>query len=264
MNYVDNIRNAVKTLANEAIEFSLLKPAFVGTVQSIGGDENDGDANLCTIQPLDTSRTPVSNISLVSDSNANPLFTPAIGSTVSVSMYDSTSGFICGYGAVKSAAIAGEQHGGMVIAANIVAKLNAIENLLNAFFILFNTHTHSYLNVVTPAVTLVPNSIEGATFNPTTVSEIENIVVKHGTGQVDNTALGIALAAAQEKVDIAKANLKAIKNSLDTATFNFDNTTDSVAKASYKTQTDSLNPILFQKQQIYNAAQAELDAINNQ
>lgn len=64
----------------------------------------------------------------------------------------------------------GGQNGGMVLLLQLVAKLNNIENLLNQFIALYNSHTHP----VSGSATGVPVVPEDNTLTPTQRADIEN------------------------------------------------------------------------------------------
>jgi hypothetical protein len=64
------------------------------------------------------------------------------------------------------------QLGGMVEVIKLVEKINNIENLLNGFIALYNTHVHEVTAVSSP--TLPTTSVEGGSLTPTQRSDIEN------------------------------------------------------------------------------------------
>jgi len=70
----------------------------------------------------------------------------------------------------------GGGNGGLINIADIVSKLNTLENTLNAFFTLFNAHVHTG-NLGAPVTP--PLTPQTTTFTPTTVQDIEDNKVKH-------------------------------------------------------------------------------------
>ena len=68
------------------------------------------------------------------------------------------------------------QLGGMVKVQDTVTRLNNIENLLNTFFILFNTHTHNVTAVGSPTGPTIQQ--QTGTLTPTVVTDIENPLIK--------------------------------------------------------------------------------------
>lgn len=69
---------------------------------------------------------------------------------------------------------------GLVKVGALVDKINALENLLNGFITIYNTHTHTASSFGAP--TTVPSAIESQQINPITQQQdIENDKIKHGT-----------------------------------------------------------------------------------
>ena len=69
---------------------------------------------------------------------------------------------------------------GLVKVGELVKKINALENLLNGFISIYNTHTHTASSFGAP--TTVPSAIESQQINPITQQQdIENDKIKHGT-----------------------------------------------------------------------------------
>jgi hypothetical protein len=70
--------------------------------------------------------------------------------------------------------------GGLVKLLPLVQKLNGLEQQVAALTTAFNTHTHTYVNVATPAVTATALP-QGDAFNQTTNrGDLENTGVQHG------------------------------------------------------------------------------------
>jgi hypothetical protein len=70
-------------------------------------------------------------------------------------------------------------YGGLIKIQELVNKINAIENLLNGFITIYNTHAHTATSLGSP--TTVPSSVETQTISPITQkSDIENTKVNHG------------------------------------------------------------------------------------
>ena len=66
----------------------------------------------------------------------------------------------------------GGENGGMVEVLKLVDRLNKVENLLNSFFTLYNSHTHVVSSVGAP--TALPVPLETQTLTPTQRGDIEN------------------------------------------------------------------------------------------
>ena len=68
---------------------------------------------------------------------------------------------------------------GLVKVGELVKKINAIENLLNGFITIYNTHTHTASSFGSP--TTPPSATETQQISPTTQQkDIENDKIKHG------------------------------------------------------------------------------------
>lgn len=68
---------------------------------------------------------------------------------------------------------------GLVKVGELVKKINALENLLNGFISIYNTHTHTASSFGAP--TTVPSAIESQQISPITQQkDIENELIKHG------------------------------------------------------------------------------------
>lgn len=66
--------------------------------------------------------------------------------------------------------------GGMVKVEDTVTRLNKIENLVNQFFVLFNSHTHNVTAVGSPTGPVIQQ--QSNTLTPTVRADIENTVIK--------------------------------------------------------------------------------------
>jgi hypothetical protein len=178
----------------------------MGTVISIDS------ASTCTVQPLDITRTPVSNILLTSDDTASPSFVPAVGSRVTVNIFSSNSGYIAQNGSVSKTSISTGtiNYGGIVIVQSVVNKLNAIENLLNDLISKHNTHIHPAVDSITTAlITISPTAtLETTLIAPiTVVSDLENTAATHGNGVSDNTAYIAQLKVLSDQADVLAATV---------------------------------------------------------
>ncbi len=156
----------------------------------------DTATNTCTCLPIDGVSGPITNVLMVADLNTEPTSKPNINSQVMVSLIDNNTGYISLGGSVKSVALAGKDFGGMVIVEELVKKLNNIENLLNNLIGVYNQHTHVVASFGTSAT---PLPIESSTVSPTVASDIENIVVNHGSGATDNTQV------IQARIDVSQS-----------------------------------------------------------
>lgn len=79
----------------------------------------------------------------------------------------------------KEMIIHGGSNGGLPISGNVVERLNKLENFVNQFVTIYNTHTHPYVNVAAPATTSVSTGVVSGTLLSTAVKDIENTKVQH-------------------------------------------------------------------------------------
>lgn len=70
----------------------------------------------------------------------------------------------------------GGAQGGLPVTPSLVTRLNNIENLLNTFFELFNSHTHPVISVGSETGVSVPQ--QTVTLTPTKRADIENTKIK--------------------------------------------------------------------------------------
>ena len=111
------------------------------------------------------------------------LLIPKIGSVVYVTMLSDDEGFISSFSEVEEIHLNGDSYEGLIKIADLVNKLNTLENKVNSIISTFNGHTHPYVNVVTPAATSVTATLVVGTLTPTQQADIENPLVKHGNGE---------------------------------------------------------------------------------
>ena len=160
---------------------------LIGTVESIEG-------NTCTCIVDDETRMP--GVQLQAGVCDGWLLKPVIGSTVVIIYSTKVDAFVGLYSDVESAYLqAGNGSieilsdgsitfndgtlGGIVTAAQLVQKLNAIENKLNEFISNFNAHTHTGVTTG-PGVSGTTPTPETGTLTPTNVAEIVNSKITHG------------------------------------------------------------------------------------
>lgn len=106
------------------------------------------------------------------------LILPEVDSTVVVCLADDP--FIALYSGVTKIIMRGGDADGLVKVADLVSKLNAIENKVNTLINNFNTHTH-ILTLSVGTGTAAPTTTQVAgTLTPTQQVDIENPNVTHG------------------------------------------------------------------------------------
>lgn len=120
------------------------------------------------------------------------LLIPAIGSTVLVTYSRYNPPFVSMFSDVDRILLIGGNtgidldgdtvtindgsFGGLVKVAELVTKLNNLENLVNDLITKYNVHVHP----VSGASTLIPTIIETGIITPTVQEDLENQKVKHG------------------------------------------------------------------------------------
>jgi hypothetical protein len=160
----------------------------VGTVKSIEG-------NTCTCYVSDDMLLP--NIQLQASVCDGWLLVPAVGSTVIVLYSTQNDPFIALYSDIDSAYLqVGDSSieilndgsitlndgsfNGLVKVADLVTKLNNLENLVNDLVSKFNSHTH-ILTLTSGTGTAAPTAApETTTLTPTQQSDLENKLITHG------------------------------------------------------------------------------------
>jgi len=242
MSYIESINDSLSELAKHAVQQHDNPNSIVGTVVSID------TSNTCTVQPQDTNKTLIRNVLLSSDTDGTPMYVPALGSQITVTLFGPNSGFVAQQGAVNTVALAqganSTDYGGLCIVGDVVTRLNNIENLVNGFIAIYNAHTHAGVTTGSQ-VTAVPAPLETNTLTPTVVADIENVAVTHGSGNQNMNTYQTQVAEAQAAVVAAEATLASLVAK------------QNAAQAYLETSSPSLNPVN------YKFAQQNLAEITN-
>jgi hypothetical protein len=259
MSVIDRISSSISELSKFGQEEINYTSSIIGTVLSIDG------TNTCTIQPVDTKRTPISNILLISDSNSAPTLVPAIGTTVTVTLFSSNSGYIAQHGSVGKVALAPgtNNYGGLIILSDAVARFNNIENLINSFFLLYNSHVHPVTAIGVP--TGPTPSLETSTLTITVNSDLENPIVTHGNGVADKVSYLNNLQQAKSQVETTTALLSGVKEQLRNANITLANMTQTENPVAFSTQQAKIADLERQQANITETAkkaQTMLDYLN--
>jgi len=162
---------------------------FIGTVESV-----DEDKAICSVKIQNDVILP--NVSLQASICDGILISPVKDSTVSVLTSKYNTPLIIQYSdidkfelTVNYSSFLVKNDGsfqfndgsfdGLVKVGELVKKINALENLLNGFITIYNTHTHTASSG--GGATTVPSATETQKINPITQqSDIENDLIKHG------------------------------------------------------------------------------------
>lgn len=265
MSAINSIRESIMELAKAGQENNENNFIILGTVIDV-----DLPNNTCRIQPLDTNRTLIDNILLSSDAGVAPSSVPTVGTQVIVNLFSPTSGYIAKSGKVQSVSLAPGtiNYGGVVIIADLVARLNAIENLINTFIsTTFNTHTHLIILPVPGTPTAVPIPVGVNFLTLTTNSDIENVKVVHGNGHANNTAYKakldaalIVLNEAEQVLNNLFTQLRSAQLSLETAkALASANPAAGVDYSNIETTIEGLHKAIKNATLVKNQAQATLD-----
>ncbi len=228
MSYIDSILNSIQEIAKQGISELDNPNSLVGTVVSI-----DTTNNTCVIQPLDVNRTVIQNVLLTSDSGAKPLYIPALGTQVTVTLYSSNSGYVSQHGAVKSTSVSPGtvDYGGFVKVqptvdafVDLQKKVNTIINWLEDFVNKYNLHTH-ILTLSVGTGTAAPTTSQELTtteslLTETVKADLENTAAVHGNGTSNNTAYNEQILQARIALNIANTNLASLEADLAIANNN--------------------------------------------
>lgn len=164
------------------------------TVESVNEDERT--CNVVTVN--DAAQSTLEGVQLMAGVNDGWLLIPTVGSQVMViysgvvmpfvAMYseiDKITGITGDYGIqIDSNGIAfnGDSFGGLVKIEALVDKINRLESKVDDFVSKYNSHTHPYVDSGSPAVTSPTTTQETPIGTQTTVNDLENTTVTHGSG----------------------------------------------------------------------------------
>ena len=175
----EQVRYALKTALKD------LSPKFckVCTVKNVSADTATG-LMICDVVSIEDN-TIIEDVRLCADfqqtsTDAGLILVPTLGSIVIVSFLGDAEAYVSMVSVVDKIFLNGNEYGGLVEVINLVTKLNALENTLNAFINDYDKHTHTGPFAGTTAT---PIPVGPAIISPITQqSDLENITVKHGAG----------------------------------------------------------------------------------
>jgi hypothetical protein len=145
----------------------------------------DFDNRVCICAPLnDTSTTEIQNVRFQSTIDDGVILQPAIGSQVTVLLSIRVDPLIISYSQLDEVYIVAPQVqfnkgllGGMVKVIDLTTKLNNLENLVNNFIALYNSHTHVTTCPAGAGTASPTPNIESQVLTPTQRADIENKVI---------------------------------------------------------------------------------------
>ena len=183
-----SVKTAVQKLAGTFKEDTV--QLIIGTVESV-----DEDKAICSVKIQNDVTLP--NVSLQASICDGLLIIPVVDSTVYVLTSKYNTPLVIQWSDIDKFMLqVGDSYlevnndgtfqfndgsfDGLVKVGELVKKINALENLLNGFISIYNTHTHTASSFGAP--TTVPSAIESQQINPITQQQdIENDKIKHGT-----------------------------------------------------------------------------------
>ena len=183
-----SVKTAVQKLAGTFKEDTV--QLIIGTVESV-----DEDKAICSVKIQNDVILP--NVSLQASICDGLLIIPVVDSTVYVLTSKYNTPLVIQWSDIDKFMLqVGDSYlevnndgsfqfndgsfDGLVKVGALVDKINALENLLNGFITIYNTHTHTASSFGAP--TTVPSAIESQQINPITQQQdIENDKIKHGT-----------------------------------------------------------------------------------
>lgn len=172
MSLANRFIEAIRTVAENDME---LHPIF-STVNKV-----DLTNMTCNCTPIDDTLPDYNGVKLMTTPTKGLYLIPKVDSQVIVQPMIGGGGIIVMYSELDSIQMLGDDYGGLIKIDDLITKLNNLENKVNSIINTFNTHTHPYVNVSTPATTSPSTSPVVGTLTPTIVNDIENPLIKHGS-----------------------------------------------------------------------------------
>jgi len=167
----EDIKNAIRSLADKHEE--------VYSIVCIV-DDVDIAGKTCNCSPINGDAK-LLNVRLMADVTKIGIFvTPSVNSQVMVTMINKYTGYVSMFSELDEIQLNGLDKDGLVIVADLVTKLNNLENLINTHLIAYNLHTHAGVTVGMGVTGITTPDTQ--TLTPTIQADLENTTVKHGTG----------------------------------------------------------------------------------
>jgi len=143
-------------------------------------DSYDATTKTCYCVPL-ADFPDIQQVRICPDSGTGNIVFPKVGSKVLVSFMSDSSAYISMFSEIDAMYLGGDANGGLVKVVDLVTKLNNLENKLNSLLNVFtvwvpvpNDGAASLKALTVPPVT--------TQLTPTVKANIENTIIKHGTG----------------------------------------------------------------------------------
>lgn len=158
------IREIIQKIVRERIGDSKIR---VAKVLAVSG-------HTCTVETLDTV-TEITDVRLQAEDSNGVYFKPAVDSFVIIAPIEDFEFVVIMYSAIDEIQFLDGSYGGLVKIADLITKMNNLENKVNALITFINTHSHAS-NGAPPSPTFL-----GGSLTLTNQAEIENPLISHGT-----------------------------------------------------------------------------------
>lgn len=152
-------------------------PGILATVDSV-----DVANKYCEVTTLDGAT--IRQVRLLPQTASGVLFIqPKQNSFVIIHQISDNDYYVAMFSQIDEIDLGGTTYGGLVEVANLITKMNNLENKVNSMITTFNAHVHGG---VTSGVALsaISTSLVAGSLTPTVQSDLENTVIKHGNGIV--------------------------------------------------------------------------------
>lgn len=138
----------------------------------------DETAKTCYCESIDPSVADIADVQLIADNKTGFLIIPSVDSIVTISFLSNQTAYVSQFSKFDKMLLNGDSYGGLVQIKALVDKLNALEDWINKFTVIFNALTLP----VSGSTAGPPASPLTDIFIDTTITELENKTVQHGPG----------------------------------------------------------------------------------
>jgi hypothetical protein len=148
---------------------------FSGVVASV--NSVDMGARTCEVTTIDDAVIP--DVRLVAANTTGLVLKPTVGSFVIIQMISDNGWFVTMFSQVDEIDMLDASNGGLIRVADMITKMNNLENKLNDVITAYNSHAHTGVTTGPGTSGPTPTTITGS-LTPTVRGDIENVKVKHG------------------------------------------------------------------------------------
>lgn len=162
-------------------------------IRKLSGFEDLGfESKACTVSNINTTDytcdcTPIDGsadyLGIIYNADAKKGFVlePKDGSIVVITVTSDTTGFVSMVSEVNQIYLNGDNEGGIVKVSDLVDRINDIKDVVNDLITKYNTHTHILTLSAGTGTAAATTTTEPDTIPNTTVNELQNNKVKHGS-----------------------------------------------------------------------------------